>query len=314
MKMIAFDSNKKAIGSIIHGTADIEVGSGKSMNTFEVKGKSFENAKFIAIPGTEYGGVIERSEEGKNTLKSGYTWRGLLSKWLIEPIAGNDYYIANGDLNDIIAGIMQVILGGFFTASADAAGVTASNYAFPLHCTVLEGLMKLCSDHGCKLMIRSKIVEGILQVVISAVPVARITLPESAFSATVTVDQMGVNHLVCWGKGELQNRIRKDIYLQPDGNITYNQYYVGFAERQAVYENSSYETETEFVNGAIKRLSELASYTRMTITEVSADQADIGDILIVKKGNLVTTAPVVRKILKMSGRSFSIETRMDGQK
>lgn len=312
MKLIAFDASKRALGTVIYGKCDLEIGSGKSTNDFEIKG-IFENAKFIAVPDTEYGGVILRTDENDTVTRSGYTWRGLLGKWMIEPPPGNDYYIANGDLNNIIAGIAQVMFGGFFTVDADEAGVAASNYAFPLHCTVLEGLMKLCSDHGCKLLIRSKIVEGILQVELSAAPIERITLPESAFSATVTVNDMGVNHLVCWGKGELQNRIRKDIYLQPDGNVTYNQYYVGFAERQAVYENSSYETEEEFINNAIKRLSELAGYTRMTITEVSANQADIGDILIAKKGNLMTTAPVVRKILKMSGRTFSVETRMDGQ-
>lgn len=311
MRIVGFDENRKAVGSLLSGKIDCEIGDSESLNTFEAVGIS--DCRFWGAIGQEYGGVIEKTEENNELVKTGFTWRGLLQQWLIEPLSDNDYFVVSGDINIIVGNMVSNILGGFFTAVPGTIGVTVNNYQFLLHCTVLDGLMRLCEDNGCKLCIRNTVKDGCLQVEVFAEPAVPKTLPATAFSATVTVDGMGINHLICWGKGELKERLRKDIYLQPDGNVTYEQYYIGFAERQAVYENTSYESETEFVNYAIQRLSELASYTRMDITEIQADGADIGDVLTVKKGNYVVTAPVVRKILTWSGGVTAIETKMKGQ-
>lgn len=311
MKLISFDKDKKAIGTVLSGCADIEIGDSSALNTFEVTGMD-ESVKYIAVAGDEYGGIIERSDDGTEYKRTGYTWRGLLSQWAIEPPAGSDYYTVSGDINTIVGSIVSGILGSFFSADSAEIGITVKNYAFPLHCTVLDGLMGLCGAYGCKLYIRNKVEDGALKVVVSAKAAEHKILNESAFSATITASEMGINHLICWGKGELQNRIRKDLYLQPDGSVTYEQYYVGFQERQAVYENPSYESEDEFVNYGIKRLKELASFTKMTITHVSAD-ADVGDYLLAKKGNITVEQPVIRKILTFSNGTFATEIKIKGQ-
>ena len=311
MKLISFDENRKAIGTVLSGYADIEIGDSTALNTFEVQGMD-ESVKYIAVIGDEYGGIIERSDDGTEYKRTGYTWRGLLSQWLIEPPAGADYYVVNGDLNTIAGNIVTPILGGFFSAESGEIGINVKNYAFPLHCTVLDGLMGLCETYGCKLYIRNKAENGVLKVVISARAAVHKILEETAFSATITVSEMGINHLVCWGKGELRERLRKDLYLQPDGSVTFTQHYSGFMERQAVYENSSYESEEKFVSDAIKRLKELASFTKMTITHVTAD-ADVGDYLLAKKGNIVVEQPVIRKILTFQNGDFEEEIKIKGQ-
>lgn len=311
MKLMSFDENKTAIGTILSGYADIEIGDPSALNTFEIQGMD-DSIKYIAVIGDEYGGIIERSDDGIEHKKTGYTWRGLLSQWLIEPLAGVDYYVVSGDINTIVGNIVKGVLGGFFSSETGEIGVKVSNYQFPLHCTVLAGLTGLCETYNCKLYIRNVIENGALKVVVSAKAAVHKILPETAFSATITVSEMGINHLVCWGKGELKERIRKDLYLQPDGSVTYNQYYAGFQERQAVYENSSYETEADFVNYGIKRLKELASYKKMVITHVIAD-ADVGDFLLAKKGNLVVEQPVTRKILTFKNGSFAEEISIKGQ-
>lgn len=311
MKLISFDENRTALGTILSGHADIEIGDSTALNTFEVQGMD-ESVKYIAIIGEEYGGVIERSDDGTEYTRTGHTWRGLLTQWVIEPPAGADYYVVSGDLNTIVGNIVTPILGGFFSADSVEIGVTVNNYQFPLHCTVLGGLMGLCEAYGCKLHIRNTIENGVLKVVVSAKVAVHKILEETAFSATITVSEMGINHLVCWGKGELQERLRKDLYLQPDGSVTYNQYYTGFKERQASYENSSYETEEAFINYGINRLTELASFTKMTISHVSAD-ADVGDYLLAKKGNIVVEQPVIRKILIFSDGTFTEEINIKGQ-
>lgn len=311
MKLIAFDKNKTATGTILSGYADIEIGDSTALNTFEVQGMD-DAVKYIAAIDDEYGGIIERSDDGTEYRRTGYTWRGLLSQWLIEPPAGADYYVVSGDINTIVGNIVKGVLGGFFSAETGEIGVKVSNYQFPLHCTVLDGLMGLCEVHNCKLYIRNTIENGALKVIVSARAAVHKILSETAFSATITVSEMGINHLVCWGKGELKERIRKDLYLQPDGSVTYSQYYTGFKERQAVYENSSYESEEKFLNDAIKRLKELASFTKMTITHVTAD-ADVGDFLLAKKGNIVVEQPVIQKILTFQNGTFSEEIKIKGQ-
>ena len=37
---------------------------------------------------------------------------------------------------------------------------------------------------------------------------------------TFTDDRMGINHLICMGKGELQERQRVDFYIGPSGKVT----------------------------------------------------------------------------------------------
>ena len=159
MKLIAFDKNKTATGTISSGYADIEIGDSTALNTFEVQGMD-DAVKYIAVIDDEYGGIIERSDDGTEYKRTGYTWRGLLSNWLIEPPVGADYYVVSGDINTIVGNIVKGVLGSFFSAETGEIGVKASNYQFPLHCTVLDGLMGLCEVHNCKLYIRNTIENG----------------------------------------------------------------------------------------------------------------------------------------------------------
>lgn len=331
MKLVSFDENMDAMGTVLSGYADIEIGDPSALNTFEIQGMD-DSIKYIAVIGDEYGGVIERSDDGTEYRRTGYTWRGLLAKWMIEPVPlteGNLLddvrFTVSDDINIIVHNIVSGILGGFFSTNPEPLGINVENYAFPLHCSVLEGLTGLCEAYGCRLDIKNTIENGSLEVVVSAKIAEHKILGETAFSSTVIVDEMGINHLICWAEKRIEKTeeesgevspenelIRRDLYLQPDGNITFEQYYKGFKERQAVYEAGSYKDETEFINNGIKKLTELASYKKMVITHVSVD-ADVGDYLFAKKGNLVVKQPVTRKILTFKNGSFAEEISIRGQ-
>lgn len=338
MKLKGFREDKVATGSILSGYADIEIGDSSALNTFEIQGVD-ENIKYIAVIDDEYGGVIERSCDGIEHKRTGFTWRGLLTKWMIEPVlpAGGNLlddarFTVSGDINVIVHNIISGILGGFFSTNPEPLGINVDNYAFPLHCTVLEGLSGLCEAYGCRLDIKNKIENSSLKVVVSAKIIEHKILKETAFSSTITVDEMGINHLICFAEKRVEKTdeqkkaeeesgiispenelIRRDIYLQPDGNITFEQHYAGFKERQATFEFGSYkDNETEFINAGIKRLTELAGFIKMDITHVSAD-ARVGDYLFAKKGNMAVHQPVTRKILTFKNGIFAEEIKIKGQ-
>lgn len=337
MKLISFDTDRVALGTVLSGYADFEIGDSSALNTFEISGMN-DSIKYLAVIGNEYGGVLERSDDGTEYRKTGFTWRGLLSQWMIEPVppaAGNllddARFVVSGDINVIVHDMLSGILGGFFGTNPEPLGIHVDNYAFPLHCTVLEGLSGLCEAYGCRLDIKNVIEDSKLKVIVNAKIAEHKILGETAFSSTVTISEMGINHLICFAekkneKTEEQKKaeeesgiagpenelIRRDLYLQPDGNVTFNQYYAGFKERQATYEYGYYKDETEFINAGIKRLTELARFIKMDITHVSAD-ADVGDYLFAKKGSMAVHQPVIRKILTFQNGVFDEELKIKGQ-
>ena len=76
--------------------------------------------KRIYIPGTEYGGIIKGIKSATNTGSisvSGLCWRGYLAKRIIQPPAGQDYYIGTGDLNAVIEQLVNI--PGFVVADVN---------------------------------------------------------------------------------------------------------------------------------------------------------------------------------------------------
>ena len=227
--------------------------------------------------------------------------------------------IVSGDLNDILRAIAKNILGSFFGVAEGRCGVEADKYVFPLYCTALDGIMGLCESYGCKLVIKNTMVNNHLKVMLSAETAKEKTLSENAFSATTTISNMGINHLICIGTADkknedgeevkLQGNTRLDLYMHPNGTISLNPYYKGFLERQAYYMHDSSESILE---SGKKRLRELANYKRMDIETINTD-ADIGDKLKAKKDGITITKPVVRKILTGRDGSYAIECELKGE-
>ena len=127
--------------------------------------------------------------------------------------------------------------------------------------------------------------------------------------------QNGVNHLICYGKGELQERQRVDLYAWPDGSIRKEQYYTGIDLIEQYYENTSAETVQELEEDAREKMLELINYKQLRIS-VSDMDLELGDIVGGRERvtGIYMTAPVVRKIVSVTGTGrTSSEYKLKGE-
>lgn len=274
----------------------------------------------IYIPGTEFGGIIKNITSATNTgniYLKGYTWRGYLSKRVIRPPSGADYYIVNGDLNDIIRAL--VIIPGFVVPTV-ATGINV-NYQFARYCSVLDGLESMLRTVGYRLDIRYVQTETGGYVQVRAVK-AGLYGESVEYSQDSMIDfnsidnQMGANHLICLGTGELKERLVVDLYADRAGNISQTQSIYGIDEIIEVFENSGAERETLIETGT-NRLEELLSSKSFTVNiKQTGNELYIGDIVTGQDyitGNKVTK-PIINKIVKRTNGVISRSYKIEGEK
>ena len=156
LNLILFSPTMHEQGAITPISFECEAGTGDASNDFELRGYDILSGG-VYIPGTEYGGLIESTEDttGEDLhIYKGWTWRGLLDQAVISPPDGADYYTASGDLHTIISDLVSSRFEGLFTVPSAPAGKNASWQA-DRYCTVLDGITDLCSENGYKLIIRA---------------------------------------------------------------------------------------------------------------------------------------------------------------
>lgn len=276
--------------------------------------------KKIYIPGTEYGGIIKYIQSATNTgdiTLKGFTWRGYLAHRIISPPAGADYRIVSGELNSVIASLVSI--PGFRVSTKDT-GVSV-NYQFQRYVNAAVGIEAMCESVGFRLDLKYVQTETSGYVLVQALPVANyVGTVEYSQDALIDFDsvnnQMGVNHLVCLGKGELKDRIVVHLYADKDGNISQTQTITGIDEVVQVYDNSGAELETLIESGT-QRMKDLISKQSFTpsITD-SETELYLGDIVSgvdYITGNSVTKA-IADKIVKRSLGELSINYKIEGQK
>ena len=298
--------------------ADFDVGT-DAKNDFVLKGIIPDIVGGVYVPGTEFGGVLEYLQMGNMSdvvTRKGYTWRGLLAKGVITPPTGSDYKIVSGDANAVLASLLSGFMGGFFHVPAEASGITIDNYKFPLYCDYLEGITGMLQEYGGKLLISADKPAASNGIIITAQAAKRVTIGDKYSSdypvnLTYTDDGMGINHLICLGPGELQNRTRVDLYVQEDGTIGTTQFYTGFKERTELYNYSNSESESNLITYGKRRLKERMSKRSLTLNNADVD-GDIGDLVYGYMNGIGTTAPISRKILTVQGGIWRRESKVEG--
>lgn len=275
----------------------------------------------VYVPGTEFGGIIKKISSATNTgniFLDGFSWRGYLAHRIIRPASGQDYRVVSGELNAIISELVDI---PYFVVSGFNTGVTVSNYQFNRYVTVLEGIESMLASVGYRLNIKYIQTQTGGYVSIGAVPAGQYGdtveySQDSLIDFSSTDDQMGVNHLVCLGTGELKDRIVIDLYADEEGNISESQTITGIDEITEVYDNSGAERETLLESGK-DRLKELLNKKSFTseIKEVR-NELFIGDIVTGSDyitGNTVTK-PIVQKLVKRENGNLSIDYTIEGEK
>ena len=267
--MIILDSNLKELGEL-NIDVDLEIGSTEdATNDFEFESNILidERAGGFYIPGTEMGGVIEYTKNKTDqdyTVLRGYTWRGLMAKNVIMPPAGQNYKIVSGEANTVLSSMLSGVLGGFFSVSTEDSGLTISSYQFPLYINLLDGLEGMLESYGYRLKITADKVASNqpIRILVEAAPAQVVSgtfNEDNGIPMTFEVDNMGINHLICGGSGELQSRMIRHLYIDNNGNISQTQYYTGFDERTEFFDYSSAESEDDLIDYGKQRLIEVAS-------------------------------------------------------
>lgn len=320
MELILFNENLQEIAPV-YMDADFEVGDADTYNNFEIKTAGLD-AYGLYVPGTEFGGVFEYTKLTSNVITKtlrGWCWRGLLTQAIIVPDAGQDYKVVSGDANTIIKNICQNLFGGFFSFPDTSSGLTITNYQFPLYVNVLTGLMDMLKVNNYRLKIAADrdAPGGNIKVVLEAVPAEDIQSSfdeDSRLNMTITADGMGVNHLVCMGQGELQQRDRVDLYVQSDGTIGQNQYYTGFQERTAYFDYASAQSTQDLIDKGTSNLLEKASKKTMKVT-ASDIEMEVGDFVTGRANSMGISlhSPIYKKKLKITRAGSSVEYSVKGE-
>lgn len=124
----------------------------------------------------------------------------------------------------------------------------------------------------------------------------------------------GVNHLICLGKGELQDRQVIDLYVQKDGSIGTEQYYKGIEEIAATYEDTSSESD-ELEERGRERLQKVMNSTSFSMDAESLNMdVEIGDIIGGRDylTGLYAKKPIVKKIYRVKDGKTSLEYGIEG--
>lgn len=327
-QLILADQNLRDIKPVMDADIDFAVGSDE--NDYEIKirrdqwDKRYVYGNAFYIKGTEFGGIIGRKKintEQDTISLYGRTWRGKLDKKVIRPPAGQDYRKVSGELNSVLNTLVTEQFNDYFVVSQADTGVTVTNYQFDRYCTLLAGITKMLESVGHKLHI-----EYIQQergqpgyVELSAVPIVDYSdtkelSQDSRLNFVFDETKNGVNHLVCLGKGELQDRQVIDLYVGQNGSIGTTQYYTGIQEVAEVYENTSAETE-ELEEKGREKLQELMNSTSFSMdVEALNMEVEIGDIIGGRDyaTGMYAAKPIAKKIYKASGGMASLEYEIEG--
>ena len=326
-QLILADQNLRDICPVMDAGIDIAIGD---ENNYEIKVRrdkwrseyTFGNVFYVR--NTEYGGII--GEVDTNTAEDtisllGMTWRGMLDKKIICPPTGSDYKTVSGELNLILNDLVAEHFDDYFVVLQVDTGVSVTNYQFDRYCTLLAGINKMLKSVGYRLKIRYMQQErgqpGYVE--LSAVPIVdyseQIELSQdSQLNFTFKNCRNGVNHLICLGKGELQDRQVIDLYVQADGSIGSEPYYTGIREIASTYEDTSSESD-ELEEKGREKLQELMNSTSfsMDVETLNMDVA-IGDIIGGRDylTGLYAKKPIAKKIYKIEDGKASLEYEIEG--
>ena len=305
MDLIYTDSNMVDIGVLMDYKLDLAFG--KDENNLEctltANSHCCDDGYYLHIEGTEYGGIIDSIEvdtAANKVIYFGRTWHGILGSKVIAPLLPgeasgggvtiktkdssgasltNKYLVISGDVNDCLGFILKRLgLGDMFETISKTAGVTINQFQFDRFTDGYSGLVKMLDSIGRRLVVEYQ--EG--KVIISSTDKYDFSTDEEFNSDIVEMRLKKkfktVNHLVCLGSGELENRMIVHLYADGEGNISQVQTQTGLLEYSAIYDFPAVESEEELVAKGTERLLELWEPDNMVIElDDTSDFYNVGD-------------------------------------
>lgn len=327
-RIIFADKNLIELGFLKNIETDIEVGK---ENDFEIKmgagswDKRLTFDSYAYVPDTEFGGIVKEIESDTSTnmiYARGYTFRGILSKKVIEPPEGQDYKVVSGNADVIIRNLLEEQgLLSLFAVSDMLEPIEIGSFQIDRYITLLEGIKKILSSINHRVSIAVVRDEARkVYVRIRIVPIHDFTeelefSQDGKLNLIATDNRRGINHLICLGKGELKDRIVKHLYVQKNGTIGEEKYYTGIEERTETYDNNNAEVDELVKNGTEKLQEGMDSKTFKTSVRKDEEGIyEIGDIIAGRDyiTGITVRKPVIGKIYTYSEGTEKIEYKIEG--
>ena len=289
LSLIHADGNFNELGIVdfvrYDGVISLEPKADGNDWVIEIPAEDFERYGFalghyLYFPGGEWGGRLESIQHVSKTHTvrlAGVTWRGMLSRRVIMPAAGQSHLdLSESDIYPVMRSLAQGF-GGLFSAPSGNAGLLCGQKF--RYQNVLEGILDMLDPFSLRLVLTldpdSRLVH------LSTAPVADRSA-EIEFSGDYdlsyisTFGEATYNHVIALGRGEQENRLVRHVWLLPDGSMTSDPNAAGIPsgedEKTLVYDYSSAEDEKELIKGAKKQLKQHGAQNGI---EISFDSGDL---------------------------------------
>lgn len=270
----------------------------------------------LYIEDTEYGGIIRKiavNTQIGELLYKGDTWHGIIAKKILEPDAGEDYLICNGEANSVLSSLIERMgLDDLFKASTDLSSITIRNYKMNRYIDGYSGIKKMLAAFGGKLKLIFQ--DGF--VILSAEPLADYSQDDEFDSSQIDFDieknYKPTNHVICLGRGELAERTVIHLFTDSEGNISHTQSLFGLDEITLTYENANCESDEELENGGIELLKAEWNTDKLQINFDSTKTYDIGDIVGARENvtGIFMAKEIVKKIVSIDDETVTISHKV----
>lgn len=315
--LVVADTKLGNVREIEDFTLDVAFGADENALTLTVEEKSAPAAgQLVYIDATEYGGVIDQVKRGSGrgatgTVEcKGRTWHGILAGRRLSPDSGSGYLTVNGKVGDVLTSLIaRMGLESLFKAASDDSTVS---YTFSRFCDGYSGLMSCAKANGRKLAIRR--MDGYIELSMPPIVDYANKVDSDLLDFTITSVHRCVNHLLCAGTGQLENRAIVHFYADENGNVSHKQTLFGIDEICALYDYSNASISELETEGKKK----LLEYQTSGTVEVDAHEdmdVDVGDIISARDNSTGTTvtATVSKKVVKVNNgvATYSYEVGSD---
>lgn len=304
MVLVVHDPERGDLRELLDFELDLAFGSDE--NAFELtcaEGLAPAEGQVVFVDATEYGGVVDetsydagRDATGTVTCK-GRTWHGILAGKRLLPDSGSGYLSVSGKAGDVLASLIgRMGLSGLFSAAADD---TAVSYTFERFCDGYSGLKAMAEANGRKVAMRLR--GGKVELSLPPAVDYANKVDSDLLDFKLTSVHRCVNHLVCAGTGELEDRAVVHFYADAAGNVSHTQTLFGVDEITALYDYSNADEEKLEEEGK-KKLQEYQTQGSVEVEAHDDIDVDVGDVISARDNahGRTITATVAKKIVKVS--------------
>lgn len=301
---------------------EFDLAFGEDENNFELTmplvSHCMEADYKIYIEGTEYGGIVDSitvDTTQQTVTYKGRTWHGIFNSKVITPPAGDPYYVISGDANTILSQIINDFdLSDLFYVPDTVSGITLANTNVDRYKNAYDVLLKIFRDNGGKL----KFTYDGERCKIECIELIDYSQDEEFDSDQLTFkiqkNYNPINHLICLGKGELENRTVIHLYADTDGNISTTQTITGLDEVVDVYDYSSVESVEELEKEGIEHFKEIRKDGDIDVNLEQTQDFDISDKIgaIEYTTGISVVKYISKKIVKIDRKGTTINYNING--